>query len=134
MVPEKRRKVPSLRVLLVDDHPEVRDMTAAVLEEFGHDVHRAASGTEALEQLREGECECDLVISDYAMPQLSGTDFLREVRILCPDVPALIITGYAEKESILEGLEDVEVLLKPFTPGALEAAIARVSQKVHAAA
>ncbi|MES2119153.1 MAG: response regulator [Pseudomonadota bacterium] len=131
---KERRKVPSLRVLLVDDHAEVRDMTAAVLEEFGHEVHRAANGTEALDQLREGKCECDLVISDYAMPQLSGTDFLREVRILCPDVPALIITGYAEKESILEGLDDVEVLLKPFTPSALEAAIARVSQKVHAAA
>ena len=71
---------------------------------------------------------CDLVISDYAMPNLSGTEFLRHVRELCPGIPALIITGYAEKESLVEGLDGVEVLLKPFTPSALEAAIGRISE------
>ena len=81
-----------------------------------------------------GKCACDLVISDYAMPQLSGSDFLREVRKLCPGVPALLITGYAEKESLVDGLDEVEVLLKPFTPAALEAAIARVTDREEASA
>jgi CheY-like chemotaxis protein len=67
------------------------------------------------------------------MPHLSGTDFLREARQLCPGVPALIITGYAEADAIKDRPEGVEILLKPFTPGKLEDSLARVgSAKVAA--
>ena len=76
--------------------------------------------------LEERDCDCDLLITDYAMPHLSGTEFLREARELCPDVPALIITGYAEADAIADRPEGVEILLKPFTPAALEGAIARM--------
>jgi PAS domain S-box-containing protein len=122
-----------LRVLLVDDHAEVRSTTAAVLEDLGHRVDEAANGAEALEVLRTRDCDYDLLISDYAMPHLSGTDFLREARQLCPGVPALIITGYAEADAIKDRPEGVEILLKPFTPGKLEDSLARVgSAKVVA--
>jgi PAS domain S-box-containing protein len=124
--PAKRRsKLPRLSVLLVDDHAEVRTTTAAVLEDSGHIVFQAANGKEALDVLKNQDCKCDLLISDYAMPHISGTEFLREARELCPDVPALIITGYAEADRISDRPEDVEILLKPFTPSALEAAIGR---------
>ena len=66
------------------------------------------------------------MISDYAMPHLSGTDFLREARELCPGVPALIITGYAEAEAISDRPDGVEVLQKPFSPRELEDALHRV--------
>jgi PAS domain S-box-containing protein len=127
-VPEQRRTDSSrkLRILLVDDHAEVRSTTAAVLADLGHIVTEAANGTEALELLEHDRCRCDLMITDYAMPHLSGTDFLRSARKLCPDVPALIITGYAETEAIGDRPEDVDILLKPFTPAALEGALARV--------
>jgi CheY-like chemotaxis protein len=59
------------------------------------------------------------------MPHLSGTEFLREARTICPNVPALIITGYAEADRISDRPDGVEILLKPFTPNALEAAIGR---------
>ena len=118
-------KTPKLSLLLVDDHPEVRSTTAAVLSDFGHSVREAASGTEALKMLEGGGCRCDLLISDYAMPNLSGTDFLRQARTLCPDVPALFVPGYADLDEIGNPPENVEILLKPFTPAALEAAIAR---------
>ena len=115
-----------LRILLVDDHDEVRSTTAAVLEDFGHTVVEAVNGSEALKALRSGDCNYDLMISDYAMPHLSGTDFLREAHELCPGVPALIITGYAEAEAISDRPEGVEILLKPFTPHKLEAAVSRI--------
>jgi nitrogen-specific signal transduction histidine kinase len=118
-------KIPKLSVLLVDDHPEVRSTTAAVLEDSGHTVFQASNGAEALDVLKGQSCKCDLLISDYAMPHLSGTEFLREARVLCPNVPALIITGYAEADRISDRPEGVEILLKPFTPNALEAAIGR---------
>ena len=66
----------------------MRNTTAAVLEDLGHEVVEAANGTDALDLLKKRECDFDLLISDYAMPHLSGTDFLREARILCPGVPA----------------------------------------------
>ena len=129
--PARRPNIPKLRILLVDDHAEVRSTTAAVLQDSGHTVVEAANGKEALAALKEQDCQCDLLISDYAMPHLSGTEFLREARELCPGVPALIITGYAEADRIGDRPEGVEILLKPFTPLALEGAIAnayRLSQ------
>jgi len=121
----ERRKLRALKVLLVDDHPEVRSTTAAVLEEGGHKVFQAGNGAEALALLKLRECDFDLLITDYAMPHLSGTDFLREARLLCPEVPALLITGYVETEMIRDRPSGVEMLFKPFTPAKLEAAIAR---------
>jgi CheY-like chemotaxis protein len=115
-----------LKILLVDDHEEVRCTTKAVLEDLGHSVTEAANGADALQALEGRECDYDVLISDYAMPHLSGTDFLREARKLCPEVPALIITGYAEADTITDRLEGVEVLLKPFTPHRLEMVLSKV--------
>lgn len=116
----------SLRVLLVDDHAEVRSTTAAVLSDFGHDVVEAANGADALAALSDRDCSYDAMISDYAMPNLSGTDFLREARKICPDVPGLLITGYADAEAINDRPEGVEVMLKPFTPYQLQEALSRM--------
>ena len=125
MMSESSAPGSTVKLLLVDDHPEVRNTTAAVLEDSGHKVLQADNGAEALAVLQKRECDFDLLITDYAMPHLSGTDFLREARVLCPDVPALLITGYAEVEMIRDRPSDVELLLKPFTPAILEAAMAR---------
>ncbi|HVM23649.1 MAG TPA: response regulator [Sphingomicrobium sp.] len=114
-----------LKVLLVDDHDEVRSTTAAVLEDGGHEVVEASTGPEALKLLKRDR-KFDLLISDYAMPHLTGTDFLREARRLCPGVPGLLITGYAEADMIRDRPEHVEMLMKPFTPAKLEAVIGRL--------
>jgi len=117
-----RKTVRPLAILLVDDHAQVRSTTAAVLEDLGHRVVEAADGAQALEVLRDN-CHFDLLISDYAMPHLSGTDFLRHAHDLCPEVPALIVTGYAEADAIGDRPGGVEILQKPFTRDALEGAI-----------
>jgi len=119
----------NLRLLLVDDHAEVRSTTAAVLEDLGHEVLEATNGAEALKVMTNGDCNFDLLITDYAMPHQSGTEFLREARKLCPKIPALIVTGYAETDAIGDRPENVEVLLKPYTPANLEAAIERICAK-----
>jgi PAS domain S-box-containing protein len=115
-----------LHVLLVDDHAEVRRTTRAVLEDMGHTVVEAANGVEALQTLKTRDCDYDLMISDYAMPHVSGTEFLREARELCPGAPALIITGYAEADAISDRPPGVEVLLKPFTATQLEAVLQQI--------
>ena len=132
--PKRRSRMRQKTILLVDDHSEVRGTTAAVLEDFGHKVVQAANGSEAMRVLEEQDCHCDLLITDYAMPNLSGTQFIRKARELCPNVPALIITGYAESDAIGDRPDGVEILLKPFTPTTLEDAIARACRTVISAA
>jgi signal transduction histidine kinase len=123
--PRQTKPVRELRILLVDDHAEVRSTTAAVLEELGHEVIEAENGKEALTALQNGAAGCDILVSDYAMPNISGTEVVRHARRLRPGMPALIITGYAEAEAVHGRPEGVEILLKPFTPSALEDAMAR---------
>ena len=122
----QHRPLRKLRILLVDDHAEVRSTTAAVLEDAGHEVTQSADGAQALALLRNGDCNYDVVISDYAMPHLSGAEFLRGAREFCPNAPALIITGYAEADEISDRPEGIEVLLKPFTANKLESTLARI--------
>lgn len=114
-----------LRILLVDDHHEVRRTTAAMLEELGHKVTEAPNGKDAIAVLKNGAGDCDLLISDYAMPHVSGTELVRMAREICPDLSALIITGYAEIDALNGRPEGVEILLKPFTPASLEGAVSR---------
>jgi PAS domain S-box-containing protein len=124
---EERRKVariPALDVLLVDDHEGVRTTTAALLRDLGHRVVEAAGGPEALASLRKGRGDCDLLISDYAMPHFSGAELVHRARKLRGALPAILVTGYADSQSISRRPDDVPVLTKPFTPDQLNHAIA----------
>jgi PAS domain S-box-containing protein len=116
--------IESLRILLVDDHDGVRATTAALLSDFGHQVVDASDGPEVLGLLGDGDTGFDLLITDYAMPHVSGAEVIRQARELKPDLPAIIITGYADAQSIARRPENVQVLAKPFTPNQLKAAIA----------
>jgi signal transduction histidine kinase len=104
-----------LRILLVDDHDEVRAATLGMLEDLGHSVADAPNSAEALELLDAEQAEWDLLITDYAMPHTSGTSLVHKVRERREGLPALIITGYADSEAIGERPDDVAILTKPFT-------------------
>ena len=117
---------PPLDILLVDDHPDVRRTTTAMLEELGHRVVEAQGGQDALALLDVVDRPCDLIVTDYAMPRLSGIELLRQARARRNDLPALIITGYADLEAIGRRPEDVGVLQKPFSIEALSREIANV--------
>jgi CheY-like chemotaxis protein len=119
---------PSLTILLVDDHPEVRSTTAALLRDIGHSVIEAPTGAEALDLLRERGNGIDLLLSDYAMPQLSGTDIVAIARRFRPDLPALLITGYADSDEIRARPEDVGILSKPFSLPDLAAALNKAAK------
>ena len=130
---DRPARVNPLRILLVDDHPEVRLTTSAMLAELGHSVVEAANGKDALLALKNGAADCDLLISDYAMPHISGAEFVRRARQMLPNVPAIIITGYAEAEAVRDRPEGVEILLKPFPEIALQRAMARACRRTATA-
>jgi CheY-like chemotaxis protein len=113
-----------LKVLLVDDHPSVRSTTAALLSDLGHDVAEAGDARDALALIDEPGREIDLLVTDYAMPLMSGTELIEKARQRRPGLPALIITGYADAQSISRRPEDVVVIAKPFTPQQLTTALA----------
>ncbi|WP_447764595.1 PAS domain S-box protein [Pseudomonas reinekei] len=105
-------EVPRLCVLVVDDDSLVLTSTCLLLEDLGHRVIAATSGAQALE-LFERDQTIDLVITDMAMPQMSGAQLADAIRTLKPDMPIVLATGYAER---LEGFAArLPRLSKPFT-------------------
>ena len=123
-----------LKVLLVDDHVGVRATTAALLEDLGHEVTQAGDGPELLDLLKDDPAGFDLIISDYAMPHLSGAEVVRQARRIRPAMPAILMTGYADANSIARRPDDVHVLAKPFTVEQMNAAICGAAPAAEAAA
>lgn len=105
-----------LSVLAVDDDPLVLTNTVLMLEDLGHEVKEAHSATEALQLLSENRF--DLLITDYAMPRMSGSELATIVAEKWPGIRVVLATGYADLPpgSSLSG----ERLSKPFTQIQLE--------------
>jgi PAS domain S-box-containing protein len=85
-----------LTILAVDDDAMVLMNTVAMLEDLGHTVFEAYSGKEALEILRS-EDSIDLVVTDQAMPKMTGTELAKAIKGEWPDIPVLLATGYADR-------------------------------------
>jgi signal transduction histidine kinase/CheY-like chemotaxis protein len=114
--PERRSEV----VLVVEDEPAVRSMTARGLRKHGYTVIEATHGSEALNHLRDGR-EVDVLVADVVMPGISGRDLAERAVALSPDTRVLFVSGHAEEVIGRHGLDGVEhrFLQKPFTPAML---------------
>lgn len=110
----------SASVLLVDDEDLVRMATAEMLEDAGFVVRHASSGRQALQALANGE-EFDMLVTDYAMPGMTGADLTREVRRRYPHMPILLITGFVNLSEIES--DELVRLEKPFSQSDLVNAI-----------
>src|SRR6202047_372058 len=116
-------------ILVVDDDPDVRWITAEDLREIGYVVAEADSGRAALTFLERND-PCDLAVVDLAMPGLSGLDTVRLARRTRPNLKVLFSSGYADM-SRFEGDIGNEVLLrKPFGPETLAEAVRTALQEV----
>ncbi len=94
------RPLVSAWVLLVDDDELVRETIAAFLEEEGFRLLMAASGAEALALLAAGET-VDVLVTDLSMPGMDGIALIRAAQQRRPDLPALLLTGYAQEDAVL---------------------------------
>jgi DNA-binding NtrC family response regulator len=111
---------------VVDDEPLVRRFAARVLEEEGFCVSQAADGLEALGLLQEDVHDFDAVVSDVVMPRLNGVELVQALSSTHPQLPVLLMSGYAGGE--LEGMgiaAPCGLLAKPFTPERLVAELRR---------
>ena len=105
--PAKRRGV----LLFVDDDFLISLSTASLLEDLGHTVIKALSGPDALDILRDGKA-VDVMITDYAMPGMTGLQLAEEARRLRPGLPILLATGYADLPA--DTTLDLPRLSKPY--------------------
>jgi PAS domain S-box-containing protein len=111
----------SLVVLAVDDDALVLMNTIAMLEDLGHTVFEAGSGKEALDVFRR-EKDIDIVITDQAMPLMTGTQLADAIRAERRDLPIILATGFAELPP--DAGRDLLKLDKPFRQEELAQAIA----------
>lgn len=113
-----------MRVLLVDDDANLRDLFAEFLHMDGHEVTTAVDGREGIFIFRKAEPEFELVISDWNMPWMNGFQLVTECLHLQPTVKALMMSGDPSNKAP----EGIPLLTKPFRRAELSEAIARLSQ------
>ena len=115
-------------ILLADDEAGVRMFLTYVLQDAGYRVTPVCDGRERLERFQAAPEEFDLALLDMIMPGMSGVDVLTALRVLRPDVPAIILSG-DDADEVAARFRDLGlagVLEKPFRPDDLVALIRSV--------
>jgi CheY-like chemotaxis protein len=110
-------------VLLVDDERLVRASTAEMLADLGYRVVEADDAQSALRKLDE-EIQIEMLVTDHLMPGMTGTELIEAAHRRQPDLPVLIISGYAEAEGIPA---EYKRLTKPFRQAELAEALAALA-------
>jgi two-component system NtrC family response regulator len=123
---------PDLRILVVDDEPDVREAVASLLEAFlDHvTVFAASSGGEGLAMMRNEAV--DLILTDFKMPGMNGAQFLDAALKMKPGTPSIVLTAF-DKEALQSlGLSRPTILHKPFEAQDLLQAVDHVLQAAGA--
>lgn len=117
------------RILVVDDHPDIRRLIRDILTPMGYEVEGVASGRTALRRLREDRCTA--LLTDYRMPGMTGAELIDRAEGEGRRLPKLLMTGVVDDdlEAWLRAHRDVRLLSKPFGPGDLARALSRLRMK-----
>ena len=122
------------RILLIDDNASLRTLTAMQLGEEGFDVVSAAGGAEALALIERDAKRFDIIVTDFAMPLISGLEVIRIARNMRASWPAVIITGHADANAIADRPTDVPIVNKPYSTEDLLDAISQSLSNARAGA
>jgi len=103
-------------VLIVDDDPDARSFITTLLNNCGYSVISCKSGQEALEKFNDNKI--DAVLTDIIMPEMSGTDLLGQIHAANPDVPVILMTGYADLNTAVDAIKKgvFDFIIKPYEP------------------
>jgi CheY-like chemotaxis protein len=121
-VADRVHRRPHAVVLVIEDDPDVREVAVAVVESLGL-VATAVNGGRAALELLDGGAQVDMMLVDYAMPDLNGIEAVRLIQAKRPGLPFLFMTGYANRAKLEDETPPERILKKPFTRAELEAAI-----------
>jgi two-component system, cell cycle sensor histidine kinase and response regulator CckA len=106
-------------ILVIDDETSVRRICRLVLEKAGHCVLEASDGVKALDLLRTYSGPIDLIVCDVVMPNMSGIEFVEQLKREQPEMKVLLISGQVESSPI----EGLEMIRKPFSAQMLASAV-----------
>ncbi len=121
----------SERILLVDDEEDLLDAVQQMLERMGHSVVSCTRGARALKIFEKTPDRFSLIITDYAMPAMSGKELAQKIKKIRPEMPILLCTGYCGimDEETREEMGFGDVIYKPVRKEELGQSIRKVLQK-----
>ncbi|MDP2156337.1 MAG: response regulator, partial [Nitrospirota bacterium] len=101
-------------VIVVDDDPDVLKMTSLLLNKRGYSTFPCGSAGEALEVLQKNKI--DVVLTDIMMPEISGIELLERIHSIDPDIPVILITGFADLTKAIEAIKKgaFDFITKPY--------------------
>jgi len=116
-------------VLIIDDEESMRDACTQILLKSGYRIETAADGASGLQKIRD--FRPDAVIIDLKMPGTSGFEVLENLKLIDPQIMAIVITGYATVDSAVEAMKKgaYDFLPKPFTPEELRLILSRALER-----
>jgi CheY-like chemotaxis protein len=120
------------RILLVEDDEAVRAFVCRALLLDGHDVVDACDGEEGFDALqaclpkKDGAPAFDLLLTDIKMPFMDGIELTGHANKLFPDMPVIMMTGYADQRERADDLNVIEIVAKPFTLADIRASVSAV--------
>ncbi len=117
------------RILVVDDDPVITGLLQATLEQDGHAIVALTSAREAVERVARDDF--DLVLTDLAMPDLSGLELCQRVLGARPETPVILLTGHATVQTAIEAMRAgaYDFVTKPVDSDLLRIVVARATQK-----
>ncbi len=112
----KRR---GIKILVVDDEPDMTENLELILKRGGHEILVETDSRKAASLVDEEQP--DLVITDMRMPEVDGLDLLQQIKTSQPNIPVIVLTGYASVDSAVEAMKKgaTDYLSKPFSPDEL---------------
>jgi CheY-like chemotaxis protein len=121
------------RILIAEDEEPVRVLLTRALAEDGHFVVAAADGAEALDLLQNERGGFDLLLADIKMPMMDGIALSLAVARDFPDLPILLMTGYADQRERAHGLDALvhDVIAKPFSVDQIKDAVREALLQRH---
>ena len=119
----------TVRILVVDDDESVLRSMLRMLKAVGYSALGAASGAEALELIAR-DSKIDLVLVDFAMPDMTGVDLAKAIQAKNRSLPVLLVTGYADREGLLN-LDEAQILQKPYSEQELVKRITSILGSPH---
>jgi two-component system, cell cycle response regulator CpdR len=116
------------RILIAEDDEPVRGFVKRALEMDGHSVKAEADGAAALDALSESDGAFDMILSDIRMPLMDGIALALAVGRDFPNIPILLMTGFADQRERAHDLEAIieDVITKPFSLAEIRAAVSKV--------
>jgi PAS domain S-box-containing protein len=115
------------RILFVDDEPKVVVIIERQLKALGYRVEAFTNPIRAYDRFESAPEEFDVIISDIAMPKLTGEKLIKQARLIRPDIPAILVTGYSEKIDKYSAMAlDCLFAIKPLTQVELGSLVRKV--------